>query len=133
MWGSRSDRFLVNGEPMTQTFRPNRLRSPIGAICGAILLAASATASDAETSTPLVLARDASFYVGGHYVKGAEGQVMDGAMYVHAMIPANVTHRYPIVMIHGINSTGVSYEGTPDGREGWAQFFVRAGYGVYVV
>jgi pimeloyl-ACP methyl ester carboxylesterase len=117
---------------MTSTSLRNRCSHSIAATCCAFLLLGCAAASGAETS-PLVLARDGSFYVGGHYVKGAEGQVMDGAMYVHAMIPANVTHRFPIVMIHGINSTGVSFEGTPDGREGWAQFFVRAGYAVYVV
>jgi pimeloyl-ACP methyl ester carboxylesterase len=87
----------------------------------------------AEDLPPLVLQHDSSFYVGGHYVNSADGQVMDGAMYVHALIPAKVTHPYPIVMIHGINSTGTTFEGTPDGREGWAQFFVRAGYSVYVV
>jgi len=86
-----------------------------------------------DTLPPLVLDRDSSFYVGGHYVTGAEGQVMDGAMYVHALIPAKITHPFPIVMIHGINSTGAIFEGTPDGREGWAQYFVRAGYSVYVV
>ena len=117
---------------MTPTTFSTRMRTPIAAACGAILLLACAAASADETP-PLVLARDASFYVGGHYVKSAEGQVMDGAMYVHALIPANVTHRYPVVMIHGINSTGTTFEGTPDGREGWAQLFVRAGYAVYVV
>jgi pimeloyl-ACP methyl ester carboxylesterase len=29
--------------------------------------------------------------------------------------------------------SGTNYTGTPDGREGWAQDFVRAGYAVYVV
>jgi pimeloyl-ACP methyl ester carboxylesterase len=29
--------------------------------------------------------------------------------------------------------SGVNYTGTPDGREGWAQHFVRHGYAVYVV
>ena len=28
---------------------------------------------------------------------------------------------------------GTTYTGTPDGREGWAQYFVRRGYAVYVV
>ena len=28
---------------------------------------------------------------------------------------------------------GTTYLGTPDGREGWAQYFVRQGYAVYVV
>jgi pimeloyl-ACP methyl ester carboxylesterase len=29
--------------------------------------------------------------------------------------------------------SGTNYTGTPDGREGWAQYFVRQGYAVYVV
>jgi len=36
-------------------------------------------------------------------------------------------------MIHGGNQTGTNFTGTPDGREGWAQFFLREGYAVYVV
>jgi pimeloyl-ACP methyl ester carboxylesterase len=81
---------------------------------------------------PLVLAQDGFFFVGGQYVKTPSGDVMDGQMYVHALIPWKVTHKYGIVFITGRNSTGVTFEGTPDGREGWAQFFVRRGYRVYV-
>ena len=36
-------------------------------------------------------------------------------------------------MVHGGNQTGTNFTGTPDGREGWAQYFVRRGYAVYVV
>jgi pimeloyl-ACP methyl ester carboxylesterase len=36
-------------------------------------------------------------------------------------------------MVHGGTRTGTTYLGTPDGREGWAQYFVRRGYAVYVV
>src|SRR6185295_7413740 len=42
-------------------------------------------------------------------------------------------HRYPIVMVHGGSQTGTNFTGTPDGREGWAQYFLRRGYAVYVV
>jgi pimeloyl-ACP methyl ester carboxylesterase len=87
----------------------------------------------ATNPAPLVLERDASFFVGGNYVKTARGTVMDGQMYVHAIVPAHATHRYPIVMIHGQGLTGVNFETTADGREGWAFRFVRAGYAVYVV
>jgi len=97
------------------------------AVAAALALLAAAPAP------PLVLAKDASFFVGGTYVKTAKGTVMDGQMYVHALIPAKVTHRYPIVMIHGQSLTGANYETTADDREGWAFWFVRAGYGVYVV
>jgi pimeloyl-ACP methyl ester carboxylesterase len=82
---------------------------------------------------PLVLAKDASFYVGGGYAQSVDGLVMRGAMYVHERVPANQTRPYPVVMIHGVNGTGAIWEGTPDGREGWAQLFVRAGFAVYVV
>jgi len=99
-----------------------RLLSAAAAVC---LLAASPLA-------PLVLAQDTFFFAGGEYVKTAYGDVMDGQMYVHALIPWKVTHRDGIVFITGRNSTGVTFEGTPDGREGWAQFFVRRGYRVYV-
>src|SRR5262249_10959172 len=34
---------------------------------------------------------------------------------------------------HGAIQTGTNFTGTPDGREGWAQYFLRRGYAVYVV
>ncbi|HTH98285.1 MAG TPA: alpha/beta hydrolase [Stellaceae bacterium] len=107
----------------------------IGGILAAGLLAAATLGISAQAKPlpPLVLEHDSSFYIPGEYVDSPEGKVPDGAMYVHALIPAKRTHKYPLVMIHGINSTGSIFEGTPDGREGWAQFFVRAGYAVYVV
>jgi pimeloyl-ACP methyl ester carboxylesterase len=42
-------------------------------------------------------------------------------------------HPYPIVMIHGVRQTGANFTVMPDGREGWAQFFLRQGYAVYVL
>ena len=36
-------------------------------------------------------------------------------------------------MVHGGSMSGTNFTGTPDGREGWAQYFVRRGYAVYVV
>jgi pimeloyl-ACP methyl ester carboxylesterase len=36
-------------------------------------------------------------------------------------------------MVHGGTRSGANWTGTPDGREGWAQYFVRRGYAVYVV
>ena len=54
-------------------------------------------------------------------------------MYVEYMIPQQLRSPYPIVMVHGGNQTGTNFTGTPDGREGWAQYFVRRGYAVYIV
>ncbi len=58
---------------------------------------------------------------------------MSGQLYAEFQIPAKQTHPWPIVMIHGGSQTGTNFTGTPDGREGWAQFFLRQGYAVYVV
>jgi pimeloyl-ACP methyl ester carboxylesterase len=35
--------------------------------------------------------------------------------------------------VHGGGGQGLDYLGTPDGRPGWATFFLRQGYAVYVV
>ena len=59
--------------------------------------------------------------------------VVDGAMYVNYVIPYTVTHRYPIVLIHGGVGTGQAFLSTPDGRTGWAQYFANQGFAVYVV
>lgn len=54
-------------------------------------------------------------------------------MYVEYFTPARRTHQTPIVLIHGGATSGAVYVSTPDGREGWAIYFVRHGWKVYVV
>lgn len=54
-------------------------------------------------------------------------------MYVEYFIPAKPTHETPIVLIHGCCTTGAGFVSTPDGREGWAKYFVRQGWKTYVV
>jgi len=58
---------------------------------------------------------------------------MVGQMYVEYFMPRRRTQPYPIVMIHGGSQTGTNFTATPDGREGWAQYFLRRGHAVYVV
>ncbi|MEJ1977610.1 MAG: alpha/beta hydrolase [Acetobacteraceae bacterium] len=58
---------------------------------------------------------------------------MFGQMFVEYQIPAVQTSPYPIVMIHGNFQNGSNFLGTPDDREGWAEYFLRRGYAVYVV
>ncbi len=79
------------------------------------------------------LARDGFFYIGGKPSKVGDRTIITGQMFVEYRIPAKQTHPYPIVMVHGGTRAGTTYLGTPDGREGWAQYFVRQGYAVYVV
>jgi pimeloyl-ACP methyl ester carboxylesterase len=54
-------------------------------------------------------------------------------MYVEYFIPAKPTHDTPIVFIHGCCTTGAGFVSTPDGREGWAKYFVEHGWKTYVV
>jgi pimeloyl-ACP methyl ester carboxylesterase len=82
---------------------------------------------------PLNLARASYFFVGGKIDTSVEGSPTLGQMYVEYMIPARKSHPYPIVMVHGGSQTGTNFTGTPDGREGWAQYFVRRGHAIYVV
>jgi len=82
---------------------------------------------------PLTLARDGHFYVGGRPTLVDGRTFVSHQMYVEVRIPARQTHRYPIVMVHGGTMSGTNFTGTPDGREGWAQYFVRQGYATYVV
>src|SRR5262245_12547334 len=62
----------------------------------------------------------------------AAGSIVVNQMYVHYRVPAG-PKGVPLVLVHGSNHTGMTYETTPDGREGWATWFVRQGHPVYVV
>jgi pimeloyl-ACP methyl ester carboxylesterase len=72
------------------------------------------------------------FYVGGRYT-GPPHQVMAGQMYVEALHPPQVTQRYPLVFFHGNWQTATNWLGTPDGRAGWAEYFLAQGYRVYLI
>lgn len=87
----------------------------------------------AKAATPLRLAAQGFFWVGGRLEDGANGPQMSGQMYVEYWIPADLKHPLPIVMIHGGGGQGLDFLGTADGREGWVHWFVRHGYAVYVV
>ncbi|RJG00603.1 alpha/beta fold hydrolase [Noviherbaspirillum sedimenti] len=57
--------------------------------------------------------------------------INDGAMYVRYMIPAERKFDLPIVLVHGGTHTGMTWETTPDGHEGWDTMLVAAGFVVY--
>jgi pimeloyl-ACP methyl ester carboxylesterase len=82
---------------------------------------------------PLVISKQGYFFVGGTIDKSREGSPTVGHMYVEYQVPQRLAHPYPVVMIHGGSQTGTNFTGTPDGRDGWAQYFLRRGYAVYVV
>jgi pimeloyl-ACP methyl ester carboxylesterase len=60
------------------------------------------------------------------------GQFMVEQMYVQYFLPKSRKGKYPLLMWHGAGLTGVTYESTPDGREGWENLFIRKGWDTYV-
>src|SRR6267142_2745687 len=81
-----------------------------------------------KQADPLSIARQGYLFAGGKYSTVNDRQVISGQLYAEFQIPSRQTHPWPIVMIHGGSQSGTNFTGTPDGREGWAQFFLRQGY-----
>jgi hypothetical protein len=98
---------------------------------------------------PLVIEDQGSFFIGGvpkvtPYATvpppnapnqaAVPNQITIGQMYVSFQIPANKKGNMPpVIMVHGSTHTAACLESTPDGREGWAPYFVRQGISTYIV
>ncbi len=104
------------------------------AVSVTVLMAAIPSGLTAQTSEskPLQIARQGYLFTGGKYSETNGVRVMSGQLYTEFQIPAKRSHPWPVVMIHGGGQSGTNFTGTPDGREGWAQYFLRNGYAVYV-
>jgi pimeloyl-ACP methyl ester carboxylesterase len=114
-------------------------------------IAASVPAASAAEQD-IVLRGMGSFHVGGRVVEisgkpvreivrqpggpltklDPNGQYMVEQMYVQYFLPKERKGKLPLLMWHGGGLTGVTYESTPDGREGWLNMFVRKGWDTYV-
>src|SRR5271170_604615 len=102
------------------------------------MIGASAGATDPKTNPvpsydQSAIAGRGFFYVGGSYVGKPGKQLMRDQMYVEVLTPRHPRQRYPLVLIHGAAQTATNWMGTPDGRPGWADYFVGQGYTVYMV
>ena len=95
--------------------------------------AAAKKHTPAKAAGPVTISKQGYFFVGGEYTTSNDGQIMTGQMFVQYQIPQARKHKYPIIMWHGGGQTGTNFLGTPDGRPGWADYFLRQGYAVYVV
>lgn len=113
-------------------------------------LAAAAALSACATS-PYALKEIGSFHVGGREVTitgkpikeivftpgGVPAKVDPNGvyqveqMYVQYFIPQDKRGALPLLMWHGGGLSGVTYETTPDGREGWMNYFLKRGWPVY--
>jgi hypothetical protein len=108
-----------------------------------MLLATGGTAMAGSLGGPLELQDEGSFFVNGEtttsthpgtsaVAPSAPGTITVNQMYVQYRIPRSIGGP-AIVMVPGSGHTGATYETTPDGREGWATYFARKGFPVYVV
>lgn len=128
-----------------------RRQLPRAALAVAAVATVGTTTHAAEPG-PVALASWGSFHVGGKLVElsgkpvrevvfspggvpakvDPNGTYMAGAMYAQYMIPAQPRGAAPLLMWHGGGLTGVTWETTPDGREGFQHYFLRRGWPVYV-
>ena len=114
-------------------------------------IAALLIVGHARAAEPITLRDMGSFHVGGRLVEisgkpvrevvfapggvpakvDPNGTYQVEQMYVQYFLPADEKGAYPLLMWHGGGLTGVTYETTPDGREGWLNYFLRKGWAVY--
>lgn len=99
----------------------------------ALLLVGPATAQQGNDGIATSAAQRSFFYAGGQYIGEPGKEVMAGQMYVERLAPREVRQRFPIVLIHGAAQTATNWMQTPDGRKGWAEYFLEQGYVVYMV
>ena len=64
---------------------------------------------------------------------GAAGLGVYGQMYVGYQLPENRTQKYPLILVHGGGGQSTDWMGSPDGRDGWLDYFLVAGFDVYIV
>src|SRR5712691_7843291 len=109
-------------------------------VLGLLLSTFAVSAAQAEPPKLPVPAVDQSavalrgyFYVGGKYVGEPGKEIMQGQIYVEVLAPKDVRRPYPLALIHGAAQTATNWMGTPDGRKGWAEYFVEQGYVVYMI
>jgi pimeloyl-ACP methyl ester carboxylesterase len=77
--------------------------------------------------------KDVVFSPGAPPIKvDPNGEFAVEQMYVQFVKLAQPKAKVPILLWHGGGLTGVTWETKPDGKPGWQQFFLNAGYDVYV-
>lgn len=108
-------------------------KASLSSLCFAVaLLCTSQVGAEGEAGV-LSLRGQGHFFVGMDVSEPAEnGSVqVSNQMYVGFQLPAEKTHPYPLVLVHGGGGQSSDWFSTPDGRDGWRDYFVAAGFDVY--
>lgn len=76
----------------------------------------------------------------GHFIVGIETTPADNGavtvsnqMYVGYQLVAEPKHPYPLILVHGGGAQASDWFSTPDGRDGFRDYFLAAGFDVYWV
>jgi pimeloyl-ACP methyl ester carboxylesterase len=101
----------------------------------AAVATALASAANAGGEAGRLQLRDVGARFVGYTTKGADNGSVDvlNPMFVQYLLPERRRHDHPVVFIHGGGGQGTDWLETPDGRDGWVDYFVAAGWDTYVV
>ena len=101
-----------------------------------------------EAKAPLSIAEQGMFSAGGTVTEPVEGDYDPTSNWLDATRAGNTAHvdhanvlyqipvndnGHPIVYLHGYGQSRMGWMTTPDGREGWATYFLRNGHSAYLV
>jgi pimeloyl-ACP methyl ester carboxylesterase len=112
-------------------------------LAGAVLSFSTPASAAGGEAGPISL-RDQGFFWVGVRTKQVEvpgragqppskGRAIEGQMHVGFQLVAQKRHPYPLVLVHGGGGQATDWMGTPDGRDGWLDYFLAAGFDVYFV
>jgi len=107
-------------------------------LASALMLTTTAGAFAQETggeAGPIHLRDMGNFYVGAEYsAPDADGNVfVKNQMHVEFYLPEERKHDLPLILVHGGGGQASDWYYTPDGRDGWRDYFINAGFDLYIV
>ena len=116
-------------------------------ILAAFMLLSGAVLAE-EAKAPLSIAEQGMFSAGGTVTEPVEGDYNPTTNWLDVTRAGNTAHvdhanvlyqiptndnDHPIVYLHGYGQSRMGWMTTPDGREGWATYFLRNGHSAYLV
>jgi len=109
-------------------------RTGLGLALAAALVALCGSGVNAvaqETSAPIVLTKMGAFAFAGKTIRDGSGKTLHcDHGYAQFQIPEN-PRRVPLVFWHSAST--VTWESSPDGRDGFQSIFLRRGFPVYMI
>ena len=124
------------------------MKKTLCSLLAVLMLLSSFSAFAGETDTSLTLIDIGMFSAGGTVTEPVEGEYDPTTNWMDANRPGNTAHvdhanvlymtpandnGNPIVYLHGYGQSRMGWLTTPDGRDGWAQMFLRNGHAAYLV